>query len=172
MERKTRIVQIDGVEHHHCGKCKQYKLPEEFYANKRSLSGRGSYCKPCMREYSSTEEWSEWRKQRYYKNPARTIWMEAKSRARKLQIPFDLEPEDCQIPEFCPVLGIKLSGKGFGTKSETTPTLDRMNNLKGYVKGNVKVISWKANRLKSDCNDPQTFLAIAEYVRNCNSVHT
>jgi hypothetical protein len=125
-----------------------------------------------MREYSATEEWVEWRKKRYYKNPERTIWIEARNRARNGMLPFDITPDDCAIPEYCPVLGIKIVDKGQGTRIDGTPTLDRMNNALGYVKGNVKVISWKANRLKSDCNDPEVFLAIAEYVRNCNSIYT
>jgi hypothetical protein len=172
MERKQRVVQIDGVEHHHCGRCKQYKTPDNFYLNKKSLTGRGSYCKPCMREYSATEEWVEWRKKRYYKNPERTIWIEARNRAKAASLHFNIDPEDCAIPDICPVLGIKIIQKGFGTRNDGTPTLDRMNNFLGYVKGNVKVISWKANRLKSDCNDPEVFLAIAEYVRNCNTLQS
>lgn len=170
MERKQRVIEIDGVEKHHCGKCREYKIPQDFYANVRSLTGRSSYCKPCQSSYAKGEKWAAWRKEKYYRDPARTMWVEARARARASNIPFDIDPEDCAIPEFCPVLGIKLMPKGAGTRSISTPTLDRMNNAKGYAKGNVKVISWKANRLKSDCDDPNVFLAIAEYVRNCNSL--
>jgi hypothetical protein len=166
MDRKIRLKTIDGVEHHHCGKCKEYKLPEEFYKNIKSLTGRQSYCKICVKEYASGEDWVVWRKERYYRNPERTIWIEARSRANKSQMPFNIEPEDCKIPEFCPVLKIKLSPKGKGTHQDSTPTLDKVNPLKGYVKGNVNVISWKANRLKSNCDDPEVFEAIAAYIRN------
>lgn len=166
MDRKTRVVAINGIEHHHCGKCKTYKLPEAFYLNIKSLTGRGSYCKPCMKEYSSGEEWIEWRKKRYYKNPSRTIWIEAKNRARSAGLPFNIDPEDCEIPEYCPVLGIKISEKGKGTNNESTPTLDKIYPNKGYVKGNVKVISWKANRIKNNCSEPDVFEAIATYIRN------
>lgn len=165
MDRKTRVVTIDSVEHHHCGRCKTYKLPEEFYLNAKSLTGRGSYCKPCMKQYSAGDEWVEWRKKRYYKNPSKTIWIEAKSRANKAQLPFDIEIEDCNIPEFCPVLGIKLIEKGNGTRNDATPTLDKVDPCKGYVKSNVNVISWKANRLKSNCDEPEIFDAIAMYIR-------
>ncbi len=170
MDRRQRIVCIDGVEKHHCGKCKEYKLPEEFYRNSRSITGFQSYCKICIRQYAAGEHWVEWRKKRYYRDPARTMWIEARGRARRAQLPFDIEPSDCEIPEFCPVLGIKLTTKGFGTKVETTPTLDKINPEKGYVKGNVKVISWKANRIKSDCFDPSVFESIAKYIRDNGGV--
>jgi hypothetical protein len=172
MDRKARVVELNGLELHHCGKCKTYKLPEEFYLNARSLTGRGSYCKPCMSDYTKTEKWSNWRKEKYYKNPSRSIWIEARNRAKKAGLPFNIDPEDCEIPDLCPVLGIKLINKGFGTRNDATPTLDRIRNTEGYVKGNVKIISWKANRLKSDCNDYNVFLAIAEYVRNNNPLQT
>jgi len=166
MDRKARVVELNGLEHHHCGKCKTYKLPEEFYLNARSLTGRGSYCKPCMKEYSASEELIEWRKKRYYKNPSRTIWIEARNRAKNSGLPFNIDPEDCEIPELCPVLGIKLINKGFGTRNDSTPTLDKIYPNKGYVKGNVKVISWKANRIKNNCSEPEVFDAIASYIRN------
>lgn len=165
MDRKPRVSIIDNVEHHHCGKCKEYKLPDEFYRNARSLTGRQAYCKLCVRQYAAGDKWVAWRKERYYRDPARTIWIEARTRARKQGLAFDIEPEDCLIPDICPVLGIALSPKGNGTHTDSTPTLDKVDPSKGYVKGNVNVISWKANRLKSNCSDPSVFEAIAAYIR-------
>jgi hypothetical protein len=165
MERKQRVIYKDSVEYHHCGKCKEYKIPELFYSNVKSLTGRGSYCKECMMKYTKTDKWAEWRKEKYYRNPARTIWIEARNRARKNNLPFNIEVDDCVIPEYCEVLGIKLSQKGNGTHSDSTPTLDKIIPNNGYTKGNVKVISWKANRLKSDCDDPEVFEKIAKYIK-------
>ena len=171
MDRKQRVVLVDGIEKHHCGKCKEYKLPELFYKNSKSITGRQTYCKVCVKEYASGEEWIAWRKERYYRNPERTIWIEARNRARSQNLPFDIDPEDCQIPEFCPVLGISLTAKGKGTKSDSTPTLDKVDPSKGYVKGNVNIISWKANRLKSNCSDPEVFESIASYIRKNSISH-
>jgi len=54
-------------------------------------------------------------------------------------------------PEVCPVLGIKLNYTGRrDTNDPDTPSLDRRDNSKGYVRGNVRVISWRANSRKSD----------------------
>ena len=93
--------------------------------------------------YAYTAEWRE-------KNLQRIIWYSAKLRAEKFDLPFDITPEDVCIPERCPVFGTILQRairKGGGMHS---PTLDRIDNSKGYVRGNVAVISKRANNLKSD----------------------
>lgn len=162
--RKQRVIEQDGVLLHHCPRCQTYKSFEEFYVNRKTKTGRSVYCKICQSAYAKTPHWAEWRKERYYRNPSRTIWIEARHRAKKAGLPFNIEPEDCVIPEICPVLGIKMSPKGRGHMDDGTPTLDKIIQSQGYVKGNVRVISWKANRLKSDCDDPAIFELIAKYI--------
>lgn len=73
----------------------------------------------------------------------------ARSRARKNNLPFDITEDDFEIPATCPILGIPLI-RGSGKLSSNSPSLDRLNINKGYVKGNVQVISYKANTMKSD----------------------
>ncbi len=87
------------------------------------------------------------------KGPDRTkeYWMHqaAKHRAKARGLEFDIEVSDIVIPEICPVLGIPLSltnGKNVGS----SPSLDRIDNNKGYIKGNIQVLSWRANKIKSD----------------------
>lgn len=74
----------------------------------------------------------------------------AKARAKEKNVPFEIERGDIFVPEFCPVLGIRLAHSwGHGPKDET-PSLDRIKPSKGYVRGNIAVISNRANRMKSD----------------------
>lgn len=75
----------------------------------------------------------------------------AKSRSKKIGICFNISIDDIDIPTFCPVLGIQLK-IGSGKMSENSPTLDRIIPSLGYVKGNISVISWRANKIKSDAN--------------------
>ena len=76
-------------------------------------------------------------------------WENAKKRAKKFGLDFNIEVQDCEAPEYCPVLGIRLVSTNSGP-SDNSPTLDRINPAKGYVKGNVVVISNRANRIKND----------------------
>lgn len=85
-------------------------------------------------------------------NPDRTLFHAAKSRAQKKGIEFTITPADVVIPEVCPVFGTPLrvkSGETLGGIGDA-PSLDRIDNSRGYVLGNVAVISSRANRLKSD----------------------
>lgn len=77
------------------------------------------------------------------------LLQQAKTRANRAGLEFNLELEDIIIPEKCPILDIPIFS-GQGKVCVNSPTLDRINNLKGYIKGNVAVISAKANKNKCD----------------------
>jgi hypothetical protein len=86
-------------------------------------------------------------------NPEKSLLQNAKRRARRKGIPFDLVYTDIQpLPTYCPVLGLKLAyGPGRGRdlyKNPNAASLDRIYNDRGYVKGNVIVVSLRANLLK------------------------
>lgn len=88
-----------------------------------------------------------WRKN----NPMRNLLVQAKHRAKVANIPFDLEPEDLECPTHCPVLGIKLI-YGSTRHDNNSASMDRLIPKKGYVKGNVIIISYRANRIKCDAS--------------------
>jgi hypothetical protein len=69
----------------------------------------------------------------------------AKQRAKKYGIPFDITYKDIVIPECCPYLGIKL----VPFSEWSSPSLDKIIPELGYVKGNIQVISTKANTMKN-----------------------
>lgn len=48
--------------------------------------------------------------------------------------------------------------------TETAPSLDRIDSSKGYISGNVKVISKRANAIKNDAT-LEELLLIVEYVK-------
>ena len=88
------------------------------------------------------------RKYRLARREAR-LWSSAKERSRKAGVPFDIQIADIVIPERCPILGIPLviSERTF---SDTSPSLDRIDPSLGYVRGNIQVISHKANTMKNN----------------------
>ena len=96
--------------------------------------------------------------------PQFSMYYSAKKRAKVKNLPFDLSIEDIVIPEYCPILNIKLVvGKG-GTANPDSPTLDKIIPALGYVKGNVQVISRRANVMKSDANFNELHL-FADWVK-------
>jgi hypothetical protein len=77
------------------------------------------------------------------------LYFLAKQRANQKNINFNLDVDDIIIPEYCPILNLKLIKNHKGWAPDA-PTLDRIIPEKGYVKGNVKVISGKANVMKNN----------------------
>lgn len=81
--------------------------------------------------------------------PEVILWRGAKARAKAKGLEFSITPDDIKIPKTCPVLGIELF-RGTRKSRYNYPSVDRKDNDLGYVKGNIAVISMKANLHKSD----------------------
>ena len=73
-----------------------------------------------------------------------------KERARQRGLPFNLDIADLTVPATCPVLGIPIVSDPSPKYRNNWPSVDRLDNSKGYTKENVRVISRRANSLKSD----------------------
>lgn len=88
------------------------------------------------------------RRLQYREDPVKYVYGIAKKRAKKLGVEFTIEIEDIVWNEVCPITGDKLDV--CTNSASSSVSLDRVDNSKGYVKGNVAVISRKGNRMKSD----------------------
>jgi hypothetical protein len=101
-----------------------------------------------------------------------------KDRSRRRGYESDLEISDIpEIPESCPVLGTRLSlhrnnhgkGKGRGrNRQDASPSIDRFNSNLPYLKkykDNLCIISWRANKLKSDASLVE-MKKVVEYLEN------
>ena len=93
-----------------------------------------------------------------------------KSRAIQYGLPFDLTRDDIPLITHCPVFGFELK-IGDGVVSPQSPSLDRIDPNLGYVKGNVIVISNKANLIKSSAT-PDEILKVGEFFKNLNPLFT
>ena len=107
------------------------------------------------------EYWVSERNYNYWDVKNRLVYS-AKQRAKKLRVEFSISWSDFEIPEVCPLRRVPLK-VGRGQHTDDSPTLDRKDPRLGYVKGNVWVISHKANRLKGDYTpyELKTFCEIA-----------
>lgn len=85
------------------------------------------------------------------KHPERHMLTRAKIRAKQKGLPFDIVLADIVIPKHCPIFGLKLAVAD-GLAADASPELDRIEPSKGYVRGNIMVISRRANRIKNDAS--------------------
>ena len=123
-------------------------------------------CKSCslktinINKYCSPEK----RKELHRKDPRKVMLIHAKARANKKGLDFNIDLSDIVIPEICPLLKIPIyvSDKKVGPNS---PTIDRIVCEKGYIKGNVIVISHKANSAKSDLTLKELELLVLNFKR-------
>jgi hypothetical protein len=93
----------------------------------------------------------------------------AKANAKVREIPFELTVADIpEIPDVCPVLGIPLFRTN-GVQTMNTPSLDRINPSHGYVRGNVRVISLRANILRSNATVEELRLILKDLINSATS---
>jgi hypothetical protein len=113
------------------------------------------------------EYYAQYQADYYRNNWASCVRSNAKRRAQKRGVPFTIELKDIPaIPEICPVLGIPLIiGRGpTGGPTPNSPSLDCFKPELGYVPGNVRVISFRANTIKQDSTLAE-IEAVARYLR-------
>jgi endogenous inhibitor of DNA gyrase (YacG/DUF329 family) len=99
------------------------------------------------------------------------IWCDVKKRAKNNNTEFTLTINDIpEIPEFCPVLGVKIIANKNAGPIDSSPSLDRINPKLGYIVGNVRIICNRANRIKSDATleEIKLILKDAENIQNKN----
>lgn len=80
------------------------------------------------------------------------LWKRTKDRAGRRKLEFTLTKENIVIPSICPILEIPIF---VGTKENyrNSPTVDRLDNSKGYTKENCRIISMLANTMKSSASE-------------------
>lgn len=83
------------------------------------------------------------------------MWLSAKHHAEKANREFTITVEDIVIPERCPYLDIPLIKKELGPRADGQASIDRKDSNKGYTKDNIQIISWLANRMKSNATEEQ-----------------
>lgn len=151
-----------------CKDCAAVKPLSEFTRNRTRPDGLSFYCKPCKKNRDNAtvlknpEKYAAKRRSYREKHLAQGLVTNAQDRARRLGLPCDITKDDIIIPKTCPVLGIELR-IGNGKQHDASPSLDRFIPSLGYVKGNICVISLRANRIKNNAT-AEELMTVAKWV--------
>jgi len=154
---KTQILNLDsGVFYKECNVCAESKSSKNFRLRKESKNhSRRPFCLSCekiqrTKNYTNNKQDHNSKVKDYrLKNWELKMLWQAKCTASRKGLDFNLELSDIYVPEKCKYLGILLTKDLGGGVIWSNASLDRINSNKGYVKGNVEVISRKANSMKN-----------------------
>lgn len=169
-----------------CIHCKTPKDLSEFVPDKRNTQdGTYNVCKECKREQvrisNAKKDYKAKHRKKYAEDSTYKSMMKAKSatfrathnervllsqakiRSSKFGLPFNIDISDIVIPVKCPILGVTLK-RGIKGKSSESPSLDRVDNSRGYEKGNVRIISNLANTMKNNATKEQ-LIAFADNIK-------
>jgi hypothetical protein len=94
----------------------------------------------------------------YHKYPERRILRFTKYHAKRTNQEFNLEESDIKIPTHCPYLGVKITTEYGDGRKDSNASIDKIDPARGYIKGNVQIISFKANRMKNDATKPELLI--------------
>lgn len=83
------------------------------------------------------------------RDPKTRLMYSTKQTAKHKNLEHTISRDDFELPEYCPYTGIKIGyvvGRG---KKMDNPSIDRLDSTKGYIPGNVELISNLANSMKN-----------------------
>lgn len=136
MQTSKREAKAHGEKYYFTGKpCKHGHIAKRWTHN--------GVCEICCKEagakwHASVRTDTQRRKHQ--------IVQRVRQRANRAGIPFDIRVQDIEWVDFCPVFGYVLSY--YEADKDRSVSLDRIDPTKGYVQGNVCVMSLRANRAK------------------------
>lgn len=143
-----------------CCKCGAIKDSSEFSIRRGTKRGFAYSCKSCYnkdfrnRITSRGQTYSDIYKRSRDTYPERYILNVVRGSAKQRGIFFDLDISDISIPKICPVLKCPIIIGG-GVQNMYSPSIDRLDNSKGYTKDNIQIISRLANIMKNCSTDDQ-----------------
>ena len=158
-----------------CNKCNEHKPLSEYYPVKRNKDGLAYECKSCHREYKDN------------KCPFKIRFGVKKKNVKVVSdIEFTIKPTDIpgvkigetitidrmgrkytswettEYPKICPILEIELDWGKHGNQPNS-PSFDRIDSTKGYIPGNVMIMSNLANKMKNNAT-PEQLVKFSKYM--------
>lgn len=139
----------------HTKVCTKCGVEKEINRTNFSTREGGKFRADCRECYN------KFRRENYEVYAKHHMISDARRRANKKELKFNLT-KDLLFPKTCPILNIKLK---HGTEEwYNSPTIDRIDNTKGYTMDNVLVISALANTIKSSAT-PVEILKVGNFYK-------
>lgn len=151
-----------------CSKCGIVKPLTAFVRDRTKPSGRHSFCKECRRQHSAKAYeqgyLQQWLKDHPVRRRVYSMIANSKIRAAEKGLDHNLTVDYLLslVTSHCPYLGTKLrwnnpSDDESCHTSPNSPSIDRIDSTKGYVEGNVVIVSHRANAIKNDATEEELF---------------
>lgn len=142
-------VGIRLVKNNECVQCKSIGNSIR-YRNKKGLSSakRGR-----PRKYPNVMDMTKPKRVCFIPVTVEEKWISRNKNGKKSKLRSELSVEYYKslIVDTCPLLNIKLTYESFtGNTPDNYATLDKIDPNKGYVEGNVQIVSFRANTLKNN----------------------
>ena len=139
---------------------------EFYFSGKPCIRGhigkrrtRNNNCLVCERDLQNIwyKENPEKRRQHNWNkrenDPKGWIINSVRGRAKSHNIKFSITRDDFEIPDKCPCCGRGIFfAIDRGKPNYNSPSLDRLDSNRGYIQGNVNVICWRCNTIKSNAS--------------------
>ena len=154
-----------------CSVCKEWKPFYMYGPRIVVIDKRRSRCKECealnSAAYRNTPRGKETLAVYYTNHWERRRIKDAKVRAKFKKLPFNITADYIKsiTPSdmICPALGIQMkAGQTVKESKINSPSLDRLIPELGYVKGNIVIVSNRANTIKRDAT-PEELMKIAKF---------
>lgn len=150
-ERKLARQKVRGKEYREENKESLRQKHKEYYEKNKERIAKKESQRRSEQYRSNPKQYLAKLKEWKINNLEKYLVQGAKQRAKKYGLPFDITYKDIVIPECCPYLGIKL----VPFSEWSSPSLDKIIPELGYVKGNIQVISTKANTMKNNATQAE-----------------
>ena len=175
-----------------CTKCELEKDLKEFYKTSTTKDGYTYNCISCYQLYreshreqsvsymkklreTNPEKLNEVKRNSWRNlDPRKKMFQQCLHRAKRKHLEFNITIEDIIIPDECPILGLPFV-IGIKGDYQQAPSLDRIDPNKGYIRGNIWVLSNRANTMKSNAGKEELIrfsLAILKHFGDDDIVRT
>jgi hypothetical protein len=137
-----------------CASCKESLPIEQFHNDKTKHKcnyGKAYSCKSCQGSY-----FRQWRLKHPYEYVLQqVIWRTNRYHGGTKECDLDIDYlKQLDTTDICPILGIPMQwsagSDGNGKRNQNGKSLDRIDSSQWYIKGNVQIISWRANKIKNN----------------------